>query len=265
MAYWKDVYDLGDSREIEYKYAGNYGGRGEKRTEHIKRTPEQIKKQNQDNRIKNMRRTLKLNFKSDDYWMTLKYPKGTRKTMKEVKSDLSVFLKALRDEYRIRGQTLKWIRRIEIGHLGGVHIHMVINRLTGPPGTDVIVKKLWPYYENYELIYGDHDRLASYICKPPDSDDGQMTMFGKEEKKCQTYISSSRNLIRPKDVMTRKRYSHWTMRRILKEPKPSKGYYIDWDTWYQGVNPYTGMSYLHYTERKLNRSDQSGGGEEDGS
>ena len=45
--YWKDTYEFLNSNDIEYKWEGKYGAKGEKRQKKKKVTQEQIKKQNQ--------------------------------------------------------------------------------------------------------------------------------------------------------------------------------------------------------------------------
>ena len=85
MAYWLDTFRFSNSTEYEIKWAGKYGAKGEKRTARHKATPEQMKKQNQINREKYVRRLIKANFFPDDLWITLKYPKGKRKPLFKVK------------------------------------------------------------------------------------------------------------------------------------------------------------------------------------
>jgi hypothetical protein len=127
MAYWLDTWTFPNSIEYEYKFAGNYGAKGEKRAERKKATPEQIKKQNQLNKEKRMRRVIKANFLSEDYWMTLKYPEGTRKKVEEVKKELKKFLDDMRKAYKKRSEIFKFIYRMEIGKHGGIHIHVLMN------------------------------------------------------------------------------------------------------------------------------------------
>ena len=43
------------------------------------------------------------------------------------------------------------------------------------------------------------------------------------------------------------------MKRWQEEPKAKKGYYIDKETYYEGINPVTGYKYRHYTMIRLNR------------
>lgn len=253
MAYWLDIYRFPGSIEYEYKYAGRYGAKGEKRGKRKKPTPEQIKKQNQRNRTKRMARLIKANFEEGDLWCTLKYPKGTRIPIEQVSRDLKNFIRALKYQFSKRGQPFKWIYRIEVGKRGGVHIHMVIGRIRGEPDTDQLIQEKWIHgrvnFQNLQKseTYAD---LAGYITKEPEEMEGQIALFPEEEQKKLIKYSCSRNLIRPKPE--RKSYQHWTMKRILEEgPKASEGYYIKKESVISGINPYTGMSYLRYEEYQI--------------
>ena len=62
MAYWHDIYSFSRSIEHEFKFAGRYGAKGEKRAKKEKATPEQIAKQNLRNKETRMRRLMKANF-----------------------------------------------------------------------------------------------------------------------------------------------------------------------------------------------------------
>ncbi len=258
MAYWKDTWRFSNSIEHEYKYAGHYGAKGEKRAKKKKLTPEQISKQNQKNREKKMRRLIKANFIPDDIWGCLKYPKGTRVTTKQLKRDLDKFIRGMRYDYEKQGQVFKFIYRMEIGKRGGAHIHILINRIRGEPGTDVLMRKRWQQgHVNFTPIYdaGGYKELAEYITKQPKEETAeQLSFLPEEEQKEYVKYSSSRNLIRPQPE--RKVYGRWTMRKILDEgPKPTKGYFIDKNSIVCGVNQYTGMSYLYYTEVRIRKGD----------
>lgn len=253
--YWKDTWYFKNSIEREYKFAGRYGAKGERRREKKKPTPEQIQNQNQRNREKNMRRLIKANFSEGDCWITLKYSKGTRKEVQEVKKDLQKFIRSLRRNYKKRDVDLKYISRMEIGARGGIHIHMIVNRIDG---CDKLIQSLWEHGRvNYQLIYerGGFKDLAEYIVKKPDEkQDGQLSLFEEQDRNQLIKYSCSRNLIRPEPE--RKEYRRRTVRKIIEEgPTPEPGFYIDKNSIVSGVNPFTGMSYLHYTEVRIKEDD----------
>ena len=250
--YWRDKWSFINSNEYEFKWVGKYGAKGEKRAKKKKATPEQIKKQNQANKEKKMKRLIKANFTEGDYLLTLKYPQGTRKALSEVKADLKKFITNMRRQYAKQGETFKFIYRMEIGARGGIHIHMIVPRIRGSD-TDNIIQKGWKEGRvNFQTLDdGEYTLLASYITKPPIEEvEKQLSMFPEEDQKQLIKYSTSRNLIRPEPE--RKTYSKWTVKRLIEEgPKPSPGYYIVKESIRMGTNQYTNMSYLHYTERKI--------------
>lgn len=250
--YWQDKWVFNDSVEYEIKYAGRYGARGEKRNKRTKATPDVIKKQNQKNREKKMRRLIKANFQEGDLWITLKYPKGTRKETKEVKEDLRKYIATLRRRYKSADSELKFIYRFEIGKMGGIHIHMIVPRIRGAD-TELMLQKEWKHGRvNYQnLDSGDYSDLAAYITKLPDENvEKQLSFIPVEDIKEFIKISTSRNLIRPEPE--RKLFKKRTLKKMLQEgPIPTPGYYIDKKTIVMGVNQYTGMNFIHYTERRI--------------
>lgn len=261
--YWQDIWRFPGSIEYEYKYAGNYGAAGEVRAEKVKATPEQIAKQNQRNKEKRMRRLIKANFAEDDLWVTLKYPKGTRKEIKEVRRDVKNFFQRLRRRYKVRGGELKFIYRIEIGKQGGIHIHSIINRIDGCD-TDKLIKESWKEgHINYQSMYseGGFEKLADYIVKAPDEEVcEQLSLFAEEDVEDLIRYSSSRNLVRP--VPERKVYRRRTVGKLIKEGLvATPGYYIDKNSVFVGINQYTGYTYIQYIEYKTKDNKASPGAE----
>ncbi|MCI8572264.1 MAG: hypothetical protein HFI43_12780 [Lachnospiraceae bacterium] len=253
MAYWLDTWSFPNSIEYEYKWEGKYGAKGEKRCRKVNITPEQIRKQNQMNREVRVRRLIKANFYPEDLWITIKYPKGTRKPLCRIKKDFSNFIDSLRGKYRRRGHVFKFIYRMEVGKRGGIHMHMVIPRIRSED-TDLLVQKSWKHGRiHFESIYeyGGYEDLAAYIVKQPDEEVmEQLSFFPEEDRSDFIRYGSSRNLVRPEPE--RRYRSRWTVRRLIEQgPEPTPGYYIDKNTIRTGVNRFTGMSYLYYTEVKV--------------
>lgn len=254
MAYIVDIYRFNNSIEYEFKWKGNYGAKGEKRAARQKATPEQIKKQNQKQKEKYTRRLIKLNFSKNDIWCTFLYPKGTRKGIEEVKDDFKRFLRRLRTKYKARDSDLKFIYRIEVGSKGGIHIHMLCNHIEGSPPIDTVIQELWTHGRvNFQRFGGqeeDCEKLAEYIVKmPTDEAQKQIEELYSGDSKALIAYSSSRNLLRP--VAERKEYKRRTLRKIIDDGiQPTKGYQIKKDSVYIGINQFTGMSYIYYTEIK---------------
>lgn len=244
-----DIYRFDNSTEYEYKFAGNYGAKGEKRSPKRKRTPEEIERQNQYQRTKTVRHLIKANFKEGDYWTTLTYPKDTTRTIQDVSKDLIKFLDKMRYRYKKLGTPLKYIYRVEIGSRGGIHVHILINRI---PDLDRIIQKAWTHGRTHNELLDDgtHEQLADYIVKPPTEQQKKLlTAFEEDQKKLIRY-SCSRNLTRP--VPETKKYDRRTMKAIFnRDLVPEKGYYIDKNSIRRGINAFTGMSYLYYQEIKL--------------
>lgn len=287
MAYREWIYKSPWGIEHVIQYKGVYGGKHEKRADHEKVSKDQIRRQNQKNKENRVRRTIQLNFKPGDWWLTLKYPKGTRKPMEEVVSDFRDFIGRMRRRYGKLGVQMKYMYRIEIGKRGGIHVHVVMNRLADPRG-DLLISDAWtrarsatPIEDMLEdglcpadgLAHLDHVRavgngkeLAEYLVKeqPEVLEDG--TRLSRDEMKQASKYGSSRNLLRPAPEV--KTYNHWTLRTLLdlgaegmntkKNRYRTEGYAVDKDTWVQGVNPYTGLSYLCYFEVQTGKKKDGG-------
>ena len=79
---------------------------------------------------------------------------------------------------------------------------------------------------------------------------GQLSLFDEAERKKLTSYSCSRNLEKPVPVI--KEYTRRTVERIVRDGiTPAKGFYVDKESVYSGVNPFTGMSFLCYTEVRI--------------
>lgn len=242
------VYTFRGSIEHERIRTRRPPDRGKRRAKRKKPTPEQIRKQNQYNKEKRVRRLIKQNFHKNDYWVTFVYRKGTRGDLPEALEDRKKLLMYIRKGYKKAGYELKWIGRTEVGKHGAMHHHMIINRI---PGGDIIITEAWEKikdsaWADFVPMYkqGEFKDLAAYVVKPDKEDkDGNPTSSSN--------YSRSRNLEEPEPDIKRT-----TLKSIREYPEPTPGYYIDKDSVRQGINPITGSEYLHYIEIEL----KGGGG-----
>lgn len=234
MSLLRKRYHLPDRIEVEEYHTARHAPPGIKRGIKKKPTREQMEKVNQRNKEKALRRKMLMNFSENDYFSTLTYEVDKRPAdMKECQQQASKFIRALRREYAKRGQVLKWMRTIEVGSRGAWHIHLVVNRIQD---TDLIIKRLWQQGEAYnKLIRKDQGKLAAYLAKTP----------ATTKAVTETSFSCSRNLIVPKpDTKV------ISIRTFYKIRVP-KGYVLDTDTLYEGINECTGYPWRYYTLMKI--------------
>lgn len=252
MAYTRSIYYLPRSNEIELHWAGKYGAKGEKRAPREKATPEQIRKQNQWKKECECRRTMKLNFETNDLWCTLLYPAGSRKELERISKDAGKFIRTIRRKYKKWHKNLKYMIRYEIGARGGIHIHILVNQVQGD---DRIIQEEWKRRSggrvNFQRFGGEEEdfrKLSEYLVKgASDKQREKLNRLQPEERKKLMKYSTSKNLVRPKPE--KKPYSRRTVRKLIEEgPAPTPGYYIDKNSIITGVNKFTGTSYMYYTE-----------------
>ena len=261
--------------EHEFSYKGKYGAKGEKRADKVKPTKEQIAYQNQLNRIKRIRRTILLNWQQGDLWCCLKYPEGYRLSLEEIEKDVEKFITNVRYAYKKLKHEFKWYVRVEVGELGGIHIHIIVNRIWGEQ-TDILLDKKWRYLlkkrgieekdtygkVDWTTMYdaGGYEALAAYLAKVPEEDSEeykQLCLFDENEQKKLCSVRCSRNLIRPEPEV--KEFYQRTMRKIIEDgPEPTPGFYIDKDSIVCGVNRFTGLSYYQYTEYRIRGKTERG-------
>lgn len=249
-AYIRHLWEFGDSVEVEEKHTGRYGARGQKRGKKKKASPEDIIRQNQWKRERDLRRLIKWNFGQYDLWMTITYRKGDRPTWEQMVKDVQDLIRKVRRKYKKLRKELKYIYRLAIGKRGGPHIHILANRIQAEgTATDMIFSDFWTKgHINFRSLHesGGYKDLAEYIAKP-------LEEWEPEEIK---RYHTSRNLIRkePKEKVINRR-NLVDKQGYMIPPKAPKGYYIDPDSVRMGINPVTGFAYRHYTLIKIKRRD----------
>ena len=257
MAVIQKTYIMGDTTDYEYTHPGRYGAPGEKRKEKLIPTPGQVLYQNRKNKAQTIRRLIKTNFTTEDWFLTLTWSKDKPKDMKEAYKDFENFIDKMRDAYRKFGKELKYIYAIEIGSKGGIHIHLVINDIEG---FHKLLKKYWNRgHPNTKNLYedGDYRELGEYLAGMPKRQEGKSIVEAIKPLDKERYkYNHSRNLEQP--IMKKKRYMHWKMRKVLRDlenMRATPGYYIDKDSIRQGINPFTGLTYLSYSEHRIRGGD----------
>ena len=231
---WKqNIYHFHDRTEIDEYRDGRYGAKGMPRQKKQKATPEQIKKQNRSNKVRSIRRYILNNFMPGDYWITLTCGREHRPPdMSAALKQRKDFCDKLRALYRKAGHELKWMAVTEVGSRGGVHHHLIINRI---PDGDILMKKAWPYGKVYmELLYedGGFKKLAEYMVK-------------QTEEAAEAKYSHSRNLVKPEPEV-----KYYKRPQKIKIPE---GYYLDEESFVEGINPVTGFPYKHYALVKIKK------------
>lgn len=239
--YKRLTYTFQNAIEVYEYLDGRYGARGIPRKKKKKPTPEQMENRNQWNRERKARHKLRTWMQVNDYLATLTYKKDERPPdMETAKEEFAKAIRYIRKEYKKRGQELRWMRNIELGKKGNWHIHLIVNRIQD---TDIILKEAWQHGGvDFKLLYemGEFADLAGYITKTP------KTAGKYNESLKETSYSASRNL--PVQEPKEKRFVRWP-----KEPKEPKGYYLDKDSFHEGINEFTGYKYRYYTLIAIHR------------
>lgn len=249
--YKKTTYDMGVIRIIEKCIPGNYGAPGKKRNKKRKRTPEEIRKQNEKNRWRRLQRIILANFRPGDWHLILNYGKGNRpETYEEAKAQRKKFLDRMREAYKKAGIPFKWIIVTERGKKKQMlHHHLIIEDINRDGiSTMDLVKRLWEYGNQFFVsLYedGEYEKLAEYIVKSET----------KEESGWCTY-SRSRNLTVPQPKVEIKHHRRWR-----NPPVAPRGWYVVKDSIWNGENPVTGQPVQHYTLKKLITTGQGGKGD----
>lgn len=236
--YTKVTYDLGEVREIQKYIPGNYGAPGCARERKRKRTPAEIKAQNERNKRRKVQRLIMANFGEGDLHVTLTYRKEERPETAEMANALRAkFLSELRKGFKKAGVELKYIGVTEIGSRGAAHHHIIVNN---PEGMDVIklIQKSWKHgHAYYSALYedGEFEQLADYLLK------------GESDKGAS--YTRSRNLKIPEPKRELVRSKRWK-----DPPTVPKGWEIIKETVFNGVNPVTGYPYQRYMMRRIHDS-----------
>lgn len=240
MAYFKTVIEAGATVEVTKSYTKRIGVRIKGSREQP--TLEEMEKVNELNAERILRLKINANFGVDDPFITLTYRKDERPTPAEAKKNIKKVINSLREEFKKLGAELKYINVTEYQNKA-IHHHILINHIKGQD-VSKMVRRLWKFGRpdfKYLDDTGQYKDLAAYLIKETSKTYKENDGGHKQRYSC------SRNLIMPtpKTEIIKKAVK-W-----LPDPKPKKGYYIDQDTVYNGIDPFTGRQYQKYTMVRL--------------
>lgn len=243
MSYFITTTVAGATKEILKSYTKRIGVKVRGRKE--KPTLEEIEKINQMNAERTLRLKINANFGKDDPFIALTYRKEERPTPGQAKKNIERLLRKLRREYKKIGADLKYINVTEYKNKA-IHHHLLINHIAGHDVAK-LVRELWEFgrpHFTYLDGTGQYKDLAAYLIKETSKTYKENDGGHKQRYSC------SRNLILPvpKTEIIQK------AKKWLEIPKPIKGYYIDKDTVYNGIDPFTGKKYQRYTMVRLSGS-----------
>ena len=235
MPYLKKICKLPHRIEVEEVHSSRYGCKGIKPMPRQKKTPEEVKKTNERNRIKRLYRKIAMNFDYGDFHMQLTYRENERPMPEEAREVLREFFRQLRKVYKSRGQELKYIITTEYEDKA-IHHHLIVNEIGM---TAKLIQKTWgrgiafmnTIYEN-----GDVKDLAYYLIKE------SQNSFKDLDTPSKLSYSCSRNLIMPIEKVKIVSANTWA-----KEPVPPQGYWIPKDSVITGISKVTGYPYRYYT------------------
>ena len=213
-------------KDVSISQDGRYGAPGEGRKIREKLTPEQMARQNHQNKIRKIWQLIRGNFQEGDRWITVTYRKGERPDWDTGLKQLANFRKRVSYWFRKREIPIRMMYSIEHGTKGAIHMHMLLNDVEGF-NIDRILQSLWKYGQIHTTsLYdsGDYKDLAEYMAKGEKYGHSQGLQMPKAEK--------------PRLI---------TRADLMDYPKPEKGWRVLEKTISEGVNPVTGSPYLRYT------------------
>lgn len=213
-------------KDISISQDGRYGAPGESRHLKAKATPEQIARQNHQNKVRRIWQLIRGNYQEGDRWVTVTYRKGERPDWETGLKQLANFRKRVTYWFRRREMPVRMMYSVEHGSKGGIHMHMLLNDVEGI-NIDRILQGLWKYGQVHTAsLYdsGDYHDLAEYMAKGEKYGHSMNMRMPEKEK--------PRMLSRAD---------------LMEYPKPEKGWRILEVSIVEGINPMTGSPYLRYT------------------
>lgn len=207
----------------------------QKRAERKNPTTDSVAKINYKMAVKDLNIKLHHNFKPGDLHVSLTYA-GDEPSKEEARKNLDNFKRRLRTLYKKQGVYLKWIEVTEYENRR-IHHHFILSYVDPAK-----IAEIWEHgyiHTSHLDKTGDWRALADYLIKETSKTFRKADTFSKRRYK------TSRSVASP-DV----RVEEVSIRQIF-EAKATKGYYIDQESIWQGINPDTDRPYLEFVQVSL--------------
>ena len=200
-----------------------------------KPTSSEVMAINQKNAERDLSIKLHANFGPGDLHLVLTYS-GDEPTKEDARKKLSKFKRDAAKVFQKHGLTVKWIEATEYQNKR-IHHHIVMNRI---PVEEIV--KIWPHgfvRPTWLDETGDYRALVSYLIKETSKTFRNPDAFSKRRFNC------SRSIVVPDAKVEEVSAAQ------LFEPRAAKGFYVDQDTVYKGINLATDRPYIEYIQISL--------------
>lgn len=211
---------------------GQLNKRGKKKNP----TSEEVMAHNQRYAERDLSIKLHANFGPGDLHLVLTYS-GEEPSKEQAKKNLEKFKRQLAKLYKAQDIPLKWIEVTEYENKR-IHHHFVVSKFN-----DVFkIADIWPhgYVRPTRLDdTGDYRKLAAYLIKETSKTFRNPDAFAKRRYHCSRTVT-----------VPNARVEEVSIEQVF-EPKATKGYQIDQDTIYKGINLITDRLYIEYIQLAL--------------
>lgn len=258
MPYLKKITRAGKSVFVDLCYSTRWHAPNTGRGERMKDTSLAQEIVNARKTERDVAVMLNASFFPGDFHIVLTYKYGSRPaTPEQGRADLRKWLQSMRSLAKKAEIPFRYIAGTEVGSRGGIHHHVIVNRISRDWICDLWEHGQVHFGRNLDET-GEWSKLAAYIVKCK-------TQWKKMKCRGRAW-SSSRNLSRPEpEVEVISERGHYR-----ENPRPWKGYYVDKEKTRRGIHEQTGWGYLSYimvrypeTERRIEPPGKSPPGKEE--
>lgn len=233
--YIKKTYVCGQVIEIEKVFSSKYHSKKVSRGQKMVRTTDAVKRVNERNAEKKLRRLINTNFDCNSLHIVMTYrPEARPADAEQARKDLSQFWRNLKKQCKKIGKELKYVAVAERSKKGTIHFHAVVDCGLTLGELQANWKK-GAVHATPLRSDGDYTRLASYLLK-----ESKETFNDPERSVFKKRWNASKNLVMPKAEVQIIKADSWR-----EVPLAPKGYYVIQDSVSAGISEW-GWPYQMY-------------------